>query len=135
MDTYQLSTLNVLKKLDVCCARSAAKESQGKSLSPPPPGSAVNVLKAASKRQYALNTRITRVPRNCISRLLSFETPFIKSRISLVPILLTIKYFPDTFSVFLQGNLKAATLEVCFPFLQYFLKAENQHFVFSVLHY
>ena len=26
----------------------------------------------------------------------------------------------------LQGNLKAATLKVCFPFLHYLLKAENQ---------
>ena len=42
----------------------AAKESQGKSLSPQPPGSAVNVFKATSKRQYALNTRITWVPQN-----------------------------------------------------------------------
>jgi len=48
--------------------------------------------------------------------------------------LLTI-YFPDTFSVFLPGNLKAATLNVCFPFLRYLLTAENQQFVLSVPHY
>ena len=42
---------------------------------------------------------------------------------------------PDTFSVFLQGNLKAATLKVCFPFLHYLLKAENQQFAFLILHY
>ena len=55
----------------------AAKASQGK---PPTLGSTINVLKAASKRQYALNTRITWVPRNCIPRLSSIDTPFIKSR-------------------------------------------------------
>ena len=38
-------------------------------------------------------------------------------------------------ALFSQGNLKAATLEVCFPFLHYLLKAENQQFVFSTLHY
>ena len=29
---------------------------------------------------------------------------------------------------------QAASLKVCFPFLHYLLKAENQQFVFSVLH-
>ena len=42
---------------------------------------------------------------------------------------------PDTFSVFLQGNLKAAILKVFFQFFHYLLKAENQQFVFSILHY
>ena len=49
-----------------------------------------NVLKAASKRQHALNTRITWVPRNCIPRLLSLETPFIKSRTPVI-----VKIFND----------------------------------------
>ena len=40
----------------------------------------------------------------------------------IVPILLT-----KTFSVFLQGNLTAATLKVCFPFPHYLLKAENHY--------